>query len=219
MARSSCTRTAGARAGVERQLDADLALFHAVESGSADTAMRYWETISPTVVLGRHGVPASDVDEAACRADGVEVVRRFSGGGTVVLAAGCLNYAIALSLGSRPQLLDVAASFRFVLGAVATALNVDGLSIEETDLALAGRKVSGSAQRRGRQAFLHHGTLLYAFNAGVAARYLKEPARRPAYRRDRRHEDFLGNIPLSADALRARLDRAWRALGGSTILA
>ena len=78
---------------------------------------------------------------------------------------------------------------------------------------LRGRKVSGNAQRRGRRALIHHGTLLYDFDPGLAARYLKEPARQPAYRAARRHAEFIGNLPLSAETIRARLETAWRAFG------
>jgi hypothetical protein len=49
--------------------------------------------------------------------------------------------------------------------------------------------------------------LLYAFEAGTAERYLKEPRRQPDYRSGRRHTDFLGNLPLSAGEIRARLSR------------
>jgi lipoate-protein ligase A len=76
------------------------------------------------------------------------------------------------------------------------------------DLVFRGRKVSGSAQRRGRRAILHHGTILYDFDASLATRYLKEPARQPPYRAGRRHSDFLGNLPLSRSAVFAALQRA-----------
>jgi lipoate-protein ligase A len=85
-----------------------------------------------------------------------------------------------------------------------------GLSVAgETDLAFRGRKVSGNAQRRGRRALIHHGTLLFEFDARLATRYLKEPARQPAYRVGRRHAAFLGNLPLSVETIRARLESAW----------
>jgi len=70
---------------------------------------------------------------------------------------------------------------------------------------LNGRKVSGSAQRRGRRALLHHGTLLYDFDPALAVRYLKEPSRQPAYRARRSHGEFLGNLPLTGEEVRARL--------------
>jgi lipoate---protein ligase len=152
------------------------------------------------------------VSEDACRADGIPVLARDSGGGTVVLGAGCLNYALAVSLVSRPALVDVTASFRIVLETIASALGVPGLVRCGTDLALDGRKVGGSAQRRGRRALLHHGTLLFAFDAALATRYLREPDRQPAYRQRRCHEAFLTNLPLAETELRTRLECALREL-------
>jgi lipoate-protein ligase A len=192
----------------EHQLARDWALFEAVEAGEADHLYRCWETACPVVVAGRHRPFSADVHEEACRADGVPIVRRGSGGGTVVLSAGCLNYAVALSLVSRPALLDVAYSFAAILDAVVAALEVPGLERSSSDLSLQGFKVSGNAQRRGRRALLHHGTVLYDFDASLATRYLREPSRQPAYRERRRHEEFLRNIPLALHPLQSRLEQA-----------
>ena len=188
-----------------------MALFDRVETGCGDNLVRYWETPTPVVVVGRHSVVADDVNEEACRADGIPVLRRFSGGGTVVLAPGCMNYAAAFSLTSRPELWDVAASFEVILGAIVRSLAVPALSIAGTDLVVNGRKVSGNAQRRGRRAILQHGTVLFAFDSALASRYLKEPVRQPPYRASRVHGDFLGNLPLSRETLRKRLATAWSA--------
>jgi len=198
----------------EEQLGRDWAMFQSVEAGASGSLYRCWETTGPVVVVGRSSRIDADVTLDACRDDGVPVVRRFSGGGAVVLGPGCLNYAVALSIVSRPELAHVGTSFEFILGRIVAALDVPGLSVAgETDLALAMRKVSGNAQRRGRRALLHHGTLLYGFDPGLASRYLNEPVRQPAYRAARRHEEFLGTLPLSADAIRTRLEAAWEACG------
>jgi len=182
------------------------ALYDALESGAGTEALRVWESAARVVVLGRSGVISRDVEADACAADGVAIVRRDSGGGAVVLGPGCLNYALVLSLERRPQLRDVRASYRQILGWLVRRLAVPGLEISAgSDLAIAGRKVSGNAQRRGARALLHHGTLLYAFDARAAERYLKEPARRPDYRGDRRHAEFLGNLPLSVRQIRDAL--------------
>jgi lipoate-protein ligase A len=192
----------------EAELARDRALFDAVETGRADVLWRCWESTSPIVVVGRHGTLA-DVRQSICREHHVPVVRRFSGGGTVVLGPGCLNYAVALSLVSRPQFLDVHAGFAMILEAIVEALRLPGLHVAgAADLALDGRKVSGNAQRRGRRAVLHHGTLLYDFDSSLANRYLHEPRRQPEYRGRRSHTDFIGNLPLDADTLRARLATA-----------
>jgi lipoate-protein ligase A len=181
-------------------------LYRALESDAGEEAVRVWESPAYAVVLGRSGVVSRDVNADACAADGVAIVRRDSGGGAVVLGPGCLSYSLVLSLDRRPELRDVRASYRQILGWLVRALNVPGLEVRgETDLAIAGRKVSGNAQRRGARALLHHGTLLYRFDASVAERYLKEPARRPEYRGARRHADFLGGLPLTGEEIREAL--------------
>jgi lipoate-protein ligase A len=204
-----------ARLDPEEHLGRDWALFQSVEAGTSDILYRYWRAIRPVVVVGWNSHVDDDVIRETCRADNVNVLRRFSGGGAVVLGPGCLNYAVALSFVSRPELTHVAGSHSFVLHRIAAALGTSGLSLAGgTDLVFRGRKVSGSAQRRGRRALIHHGTLLYDFDPGLAARYLKEPARQPAYRAARRHAEFIGNLPLSAETILARLETAWRALRG-----
>ena len=190
----------------EEHLARELDLFQSVEAGAGAECVRLWETARPVVVVGRSTTISDHVNLDACRADGVDVLRRSSGGGAVVLGPGCLNYAIAVSLVSRPELADVAGSFCAILGQIAASLGVAGVEIAgHADLSLHGRKVSGNAQRRGRHALLHHGTLLYDFESRCAVRYLKEPARRPAYRAERTHAEFLGNLPLSVQLIRARL--------------
>jgi lipoate-protein ligase A len=77
------------------------------------------------------------------------------------------------------------------------------------DLSLYGRKVSGNAQRRTQTAILHHGTILYNFDAARVERFLKQPHRQPQYRAGRAHREFLGNLPLAADEIRDRLVSAW----------
>jgi lipoate-protein ligase A len=187
-------------------LTREWAMFQSVEAGAPGPLVTIWEATQPLVVVGRSGRISEHVHLEACEADDVVVLRRESGGGTVVLAPGCLNYAVVLSLVSSPHLIDVAESFRVILGRVARGLAVPGLSIAGgTDLALDGRKVSGNAQRRGRRAVLHHGTLLYGFDPALASRYLREPTRQPAYRAGRRHVDFVANLPLPAATLRTRL--------------
>jgi lipoate---protein ligase len=195
---------------VERHLAREWQLFQLVESGTAECGSLTWDTSRPIVVLGRSNRASEHVDGDACRQDDVCVVRRASGGGAVVLGPGCLNYAIVLSVVSRPELADVAASFRIILDQIAIALALPGLHIEGmTDLVLEGRKVGGNAQRRGRRALLHHGTLLYDFDPALATRYLKEPVRQPSYRAGRPHHRFLANLPLSKELIETRLEAMW----------
>lgn len=188
-------------------IEAEWQLFQALDAGVIGHLCRTWEATRPVVVVGRNTSIADQVIQDACLRDAVPVLRRFSGGGAVILGPGCVNYAFGVSLVSHPELQDVAVSFRAILQRITAALNVTDLTIAGgTDLTLNGRKVSGNAQRRGRRALIHHGTLLYAFDSSFADRYLRHPRRQPAYRAGRRHTDFIGNLPLSRDVLEARLE-------------
>jgi lipoate-protein ligase A len=201
----------------EQHLDGDLQLFQRVEDGAADYGWRLWEADTATVVLGRFGNAATQVFEPHCQRDGVPIVRRCSGGGAVVVGRGCLNFAIAFALPVHPELVDVARSFRSVLNRIAGVLRIDGLSIAGgTDLVVAGRKVSGNAQRRGRRGLLHHGTLLYDFDPMLAARYLREPRRQPEYRDHRPHADFMGCVRVPRELLTARLSEGLASLAPMT---
>jgi len=78
-------------------------------------------------------------------------------------------------------------------------LSQPGLEIEFyplSDLALNRQKISGNAQVRKKNFFLHHGTILYDFDIPLVSRYLKIPRQEPAYRKGRNHLQFLTNLPL-----------------------
>jgi len=153
------------------------------------------------------------VDEVACRADGVPVLRRSSGGGTVLLGAGCLLYTLILDAEHAPELAGIRSSYAYILARVAAALP-EGNGVEPagiSDLAAAGRKFSGNAQQRKRRFLLHHGTLLYAFDLSRVERYLRPPPRQPEYRAGRDHAAFLRNLETPRDEIERRLRVAWAA--------
>lgn len=208
-------------ATVAEDLAWDEALLEAVAAGSLPPVLRFWERPDYAVVLGANGSVAIDVDADACRADGVPLARRSSGGGTVVLGPGCLLFSLALPFSLDPALRDVTRSYRLILGRIAAALATpaDGTPGEQgtSDLTLGLWKVSGNAQQRKADAVLHHGTLLLDFDLSRVSRYLRPPERQPAYRADRPHGAFVRNLPLTAAEARRRLREAWAVTGEADI--
>ncbi len=188
----------------------DEALLLAAEAGAGGEVLRLWEWPRPAVVLGTGCRLAEEVDEETCRIDGVPILRRSSGGGTVLLGPGCLLYTLVLRYDRAPELTQIQPSYRFILGRIGRALG-GGTPAGISDLAQGGRKVSGNAQQRKRDHLLHHGTLLYAFDLQRVGRYLRPPPRQPDYRAGREHADFLRNLDLSRDELKGRLRAAWQA--------
>jgi lipoate-protein ligase A len=183
---------------LEANLALDEALLLDAEEGNSGEVLRVWQWPHLAVVLGAGGVIHDDVHIDACRADGIPLARRSSGGGTVLLGPRCLVYSLVLLMDDSPDLTRIASSYRVILGRVAQALEPLTPGIEQagsSDLVLQGRKFSGNAQQRKRRYLLHHGTLLHGLDLEAMNRYLKLPPRRPEYRGQRSHADFLTCLP------------------------
>lgn len=192
----------------------DEALLDAAEEGLSGETLRFWESPVPFVVLGTAQEVAKEADEAACAADGVPVLRRCTAGGCVLQGPGSLNYALVLLPELRPEVRTLKGSYCYILHALSDAFGRLGLDVRHEgtcDLAMAGRKVSGNAQKRRRRAFLHHGTLLYRADPVAMGRYLREPEDRPEYRGGRAHGEFVTTLPLDAAALKGAVRAAFGA--------
>lgn len=199
----------------------DEALLAELEEKGRDPLLRFWESDRHFVVLGRASNLADDVHVAVCRQDGIPVLRRASGGGTVLQGPGCLSYAFVLPLDLHPELATIRSTNQFILERIAIALrrwepatSFRGLS----DLAIDEMKISGNAQRRTRRGLLFHGTILHGMQADVIGRYLKHPKRKPDYRDNRDHGTFLRTIEAPPHELKQAIADVWRAQPDSEAL-
>src|SRR2546430_163392 len=91
---------------LEENLALDEALLLAAEADGPEV-LRLWEWPAPAVVLGAAGRIREEVHEEHCRADEVPILRRASGGGTVLLGQGCLLYSLVLAYDSAPGLSEI----------------------------------------------------------------------------------------------------------------
>ncbi len=194
----------------------DEALLLAAEEGDGGELLRLWELPSLAVIVGSGGSVEIDVNSANCEEDRVPVLRRASGGGTVLLGPGCLCFSLVIACARLPGLNEIPASNRYVLGHILRALRpiVPDAVVEGTsDLAVLGRKFSGNAQQRKRRHFLHHGTLLCGTDLGLVPRYLNPPERQPEYRKDRPHAEFVMNLPATVTDVKRLLIEEWQTAG------
>lgn len=187
-----------------------------LNSGDTGESLRFWETEYPCVVVGLANRVEGEVNTAACKEASIPIFRRVSGGGTVLQGPGCLNYSLTLRIVEGGPLDSVNGANELILNRIRAAL---GSIIQErvelcghTDLAIGGRKFSGNAQKRKRNALLFHGTLLLPdFNLDSIGQILRTPPMQPDYREGRTHSDFVRSFPTQRDEAVQALRKAWGA--------
>jgi lipoate-protein ligase A len=204
-------------------LACDEALLDWREQGRGDGILRFWESSRPFVVVGYANKIQAEVNAARCEAENVPILRRCSGGGTVLQGPGCLNYALILEITENSPLSGISGANQYIMDRNLQAIQSiagESFSIKVqgcTDLAAAVepstifRKFSGNSQRRHKAFLLFHGTFLLNFNLELIEKFLKFPSRQPDYRGSRSHESFLMKLSLSAGAVREAMKTAWKA--------
>ncbi len=201
-------------------LACDELLLNRAEEGEEGEVIRFWESQSYFVVLGYSRSAEEDVNLTRCELEGVQVLRRASGGGTVLQGPGCLNYALILKIRPDTPLVSITGTTRYVLERNARALTpfLDSAAepMGESDLTIRGRKFSGNAQRRLSRFLLFHGTILSRFDIERTTRLLHMPAKQPAYRNRRDHLNFLVNLGIDVRTVTDALQREWNAETGTT---
>ena len=189
-------------------------LLDAEDAAQPREVLRIWEPQQTFAVLGSSSHYQDEVDALLCRAEGVPVLRRPSGGAAILTGPGCLMYALVLSYERHPPLQAVDLTHRYVLGRLASSIGRRVIGVREagtSDLALGDWKFSGNSMRCKRRFLLYHGTLLYDFSLEQIGRYLRTPARQPDYRRQRPHGEFVANLPLDRAALVSAVREAFHA--------
>jgi lipoate---protein ligase len=199
----------------EANLALDEALLDFCEAGALGGVLRVWEAPQLFVVAGYGNHVAREVNVDACQKRGVPILRRCTGGGTVLQGPGCLSYALVLDIELAPELSSITGTNTFVMGKhrdlFRRLFDPDIEAQGHTDLALRGKKFSGNAQRRRRSFILFHGTFLLGFNLSTVEELLSLPSKQPDYRMNRGHADFLRNLDLSPAVAKSGLRDLWQA--------
>ena len=199
----------------EENLACDEALLDLCEAGGSDEVLRFWAPPQYFVVVGYANKAATEVNLPVCRELVIPVLRRCTGGGTVLQGPGVLNYSLILRIDESGPCHSIPATNQFILERHRDALaGLVQASIEwrgQTDLAIGGLKFAGNAQRRRRRFLLFHGSFLLHLDLDLLAKVLPQPSRQPHYRGNRSHAEFLINLNVPDDAIKAALSQTWDA--------
>jgi len=137
------------------------------------------------------------------------VIKRGSGGGTVVHFHGNMNYGIILNTKYYNEFYNISNSYKQILTIIINSLpnkykySIKGISDIVINYQNKLLKISGNSQQRKGAWMLHHGTLI--FNSKYQKKisyYLQQPQKQPEYRSNRNHASFLSkNILLKTPEL------------------
>ncbi len=132
-------------------------MYFATEAGLSDTVFLLWST-TPTVMLGKYQNALEEIDRTYVEKQGITVIRRMSGGGTIYTDPGGLQFSYIVP-DSSPS-IDFAAFVTPVTRAL-SAMGLDAAADGRNDILVSGKKVSGNAQYKIKGATVHHGSLLF----------------------------------------------------------
>lgn len=124
-----------------------------------EDVLMLWES-DWCVVTGKHQLAYAEINPSEVFKSKIPVIRRISGGGTVVHAPGNLNYSFITDNTNNQSKTD----FRKATKPIIDFLNSFGLNVELSsisNLSVNNLKISGNAAHAYKNRSLHHGTLLY----------------------------------------------------------
>lgn len=174
----------------------DEAISRAVSAGEQPPTLRLYGWAPPAISLG-YSQRTDSVNEARCMEDGVELVRRPTGG-LAILHRDELTYSVSLPITHPLAEGDVMTSYRRIAEALMHALRLLGVpevaanrvpkerrakgpvcfeAPSDYEIVGAGKKIVGSAQWRRLDGVMQHGSLpLYGDIARICAYLWDAPA-------------------------------------------
>ncbi len=155
----------------------DESILHSVSSGEQLPTFRVYGWNPPAVSIGYFQGLEEEVDTAACRAHGVDVVRRITGGGSVFHQAE-ITYSIVIPEGHPLAPQSIQESYGTLCSGIVAGLKELGVASEFApinDIVSGGRKISGNAQTRKKSCLLQHGTILLDLDVDLMFELLKVP--------------------------------------------
>ena len=146
----------------------------------------------PAIVMGISAVAHEVVEVERAKKEGIPLIQRFSGGGTVVVDTHTCFLTMILDEKElvHPNAHDTMIWMHELL---CPLFSPHILTLEEQDFALENRKIGGNAQCFASKRVLHHTSFLWSWEEEKMS-LLRPPKRQPAYRKERSHAEFCNRL-------------------------
>uniref|UniRef100_A0A5B7AQE1 Putative lipoate-protein ligase A isoform X1 n=1 Tax=Davidia involucrata TaxID=16924 RepID=A0A5B7AQE1_DAVIN len=149
-------------------------------------------TNAPTIVMGMSGKPSELLELGHVLQDQIPVIRRFTGGGTVIVDHGTIFISLICNKDDVPGVLPYPRSIMSWSSLFYNEVfqGIGDFQLRENDYVFGNRKFGGNAQSITKNRWIHHTSFLWDYEAKNMA-YLKLPSRAPEYRLARSHTGFV----------------------------
>jgi lipoate-protein ligase A len=151
------------------------AIARQVGEGKSPPTLRLWRNRN-AAIIGENQSANAELRLDACRELGVEVMRRFTGGGAVYHDLGNLNYSICTRKSSSASLGPQQAVFKRGLECAVACLSALGLEssrVPINTIVVHGRKISGGAGAIRWGAVFYHGSVLVSTDLEMVWKILR----------------------------------------------
>ncbi|TFG11570.1 lipoate--protein ligase family protein [Candidatus Thorarchaeota archaeon] len=157
----------------------DESIVTAIHKGDATPTLRFYRWKPSAVSIGTFQGMKEEVDIEYCKQQGIDPVRRITGGGAVYHDYnGEITYSIIIPQSHNLVPHDILESYSIICDGIIRGLknlNIEAQFVPINDIAVGGKKVSGNAQTRRQGCLLQHGTILLDLDVREMFRILKVP--------------------------------------------
>ena len=154
-----------------------------------------WIPNKSYIVLGASNNAKDAVVEESTLRDNVTVLKRRTGGQTVMLTPNNLIISAVITDESVMKPKDVFNQFNdHIIGAIAKNHSVKFATRGISDIATGELKILGSSMYRGRGFLFYHAVLNFNEPSTTFQKYLKHPNNEPEYRKGRKHHEFVTSL-------------------------
>ena len=162
----------------------------AATSAAATSAAATSAAASRAVILGMSGKVSEMVHLERAEAASLPLIRRFTGGGTVVVDEQTLFVSVIAAADALPEVSPYPHPILEWNGQLVNeairACGAEGFRIRANDYCIGERKFGGNAQSISGKRWLHHTSVIWDYEPSRMA-VLREPAKQPEYRERRSH--------------------------------
>ena len=154
-----------------------------------------WIPNKSYIVLGASNNAKDAVVEESTLRDNISVLKRRTGGQTVMLTSNNIIISAVITDESVMKPKEVFNRFNdLIIGAIGKNHTVKFSTRGISDIAMGEKKILGSSMYRGKEKLFYHAVLNFDEPSTTFQKYLKHPSNEPDYRKGRMHHEFVTSL-------------------------